>query len=186
MPRTFMAVFACSAALHAQASWSLRSPSTSPATRQHAGMTFDEARGVTLLLFGDNPPARTDFWQWDGAAWHLVQAGLPPYRTDFGLVYDSQRQRAVLFGGLDDLWEWDGIAWTGRIMVPRPSARSRPAMAFDRARQVTVVWSGSGATDQDVWEWNGTSWLDVPANPHPSSRLEAAMAFDPVNQNLLR
>jgi hypothetical protein len=187
---SFSVAVLCAAALHAQTSWSLRSPSTSPATRQHAGMTFDEARGVTLLLFGDNSPARNDSWQWNGAQWQPVQAGLPPYRIYFGLVYDSQRQRVVLFGGenggfFDELWEWDGIAWTQRVMLVRPSARSHHAMAFDRTRQRTVVWSGAGASNMDVWEWNGTSWQSVAANPHPSSRVDVAMAFDPVNQDLL-
>ena len=48
------AVTAGATTLRAQASWSLQYPPASATLRWHAGMTFDEARGVALLLFGSS------------------------------------------------------------------------------------------------------------------------------------
>jgi hypothetical protein len=54
-------------------------------------------------------------------AWHqIVTPSSPPGRMNHGLVYDSKRGVAVLFGGanscvdrtpLNDTWEFDGANW---------------------------------------------------------------------------
>src|SRR5262249_17570221 len=82
---------------------------------------------------GDNPP---------GSTTGVRQEKAPPAgpRSGPAIVYDSARQRPVLFGGstgsgdLGDTWEWDGPTWTQRATTG-PSPRHGHAMAYDSARQ---------------------------------------------------
>jgi galactose oxidase-like protein len=83
-------------------------------------------RGV--LLFGGNPgtgvsPVPADTYVYDGDVWHKPSpAQSPPARDDAAMVFDSDHQVMVLFGGLglnqgqtgplNDTWTWDGTNWT--------------------------------------------------------------------------
>ena len=56
--------------------WSLVSPAISPPPRYGAGMTYDSARGITVMFGGTAPvfgPAGpislTDTWEWNGSTW---------------------------------------------------------------------------------------------------------------------
>jgi hypothetical protein len=65
------------------------------------------------------------------------------------------------------------LEWT-QLMPPPQSA----AMAFDSARGVTVLFTGStGATNGETWESNGTVWTQR-AVSGPSPRGGHAMAYD--------
>ncbi len=62
-----------------------------------------------------------------------------------------------------------------------PSARDGYAMAYDRARQTTVLFGGNeegGASRNDTWLWDGTRWTEVIPATSPSPRLGAMMAYD--------
>ncbi|MBI2837798.1 MAG: IPT/TIG domain-containing protein [Acidobacteria bacterium] len=65
--------------------------------------------------------------------------------------------------------------WTS----PGPSPRYGYAMAYDRARQVTVMFGGNGAGRQnDTWVWNGMRWTEVFPATRPSPRDGAMMTYD--------
>lgn len=62
--------------------------------------------------------------------------------------------------------------WTQRFDVP--AARARPAMAYDAAREVVVLFGGDNDLSADdeafrrLWEWNGVEWshrTDVTGGP---------------------
>jgi len=117
------------------------------------------------------------------------------------MAYDAARGVVVLFGGgvggapeglLDDTWEYDGTTWTEVHPPTSPSARGHHAMAYDSAREVTVLFGGGGSppytthgpppgwdpTAADTWEYDGTTWTDVSPPTSPSSRGALAMAYD--------
>ena len=80
------------------------------------------------------------------------------------MAYDSNRQRTVLFGGLDsasdtrnDTWEWDGVIWVPMAPANSPSPRQQTAMAFDAGRGVVVLFGGRDGSLElsDTWEWDG-------------------------------
>jgi hypothetical protein len=84
------------------------------------------------------------------------------------MVEDRARQKLVLFGGvtnvgtsLQDTWEFDGTNWTQAFPSTMPAARGDAGMAFDRARNRTVLFGGyDGLTIYtDTWEWDGTAWI---------------------------
>lgn len=105
----------------------------------------------------------------------------PPFN---GSCWDSQRDVLVAYGGevagvpVFTMREWDGASWTDRTPSPRPSPRSRPALAFDEARAETVLFGGLPTPTPQTWTWDGNAWTQrSPAN-QPTVRFGAAAAFD--------
>src|SRR5439155_1054868 len=72
--------------------WTQASPSTSPVLRDNAAMTYDSARGVTVLFGGFSPIGYrlSDTWEWDGQNWtQRSAANTPPARWGHTMVYDT-------------------------------------------------------------------------------------------------
>ena len=170
---------------------------------------WNEGRAVTslstqLILEPLAPPSLTV----------VSQAG-PDRRVGAGMVYDSQRGKVVMFGGIafgsnprapsvtpesyasNDTWEWDGKTWEKRQPMTRPPALEQFSMAYDSHRGRTVIFGGfeysapdfplhTGALSYKVWEWDGTNWREAQsASPAPLARANAAMCFDSARQEML-
>jgi len=131
------------------------------------------------------------------AAWTDITLTLPSGRAETALAYDSVRDRIVMFGGeagtnspLGDTWELDGlnVNWflidTGGTAPP---ARRDHAMAFDEARQRTVLFGGAGSAllQNDTWEWDGSQWKQIATTTSPSARSGHCMAYHPVTQKIM-
>ncbi len=103
------------------------------------------------------------------------------------MAYDEARGLTVLFGGdtasgvASDTWEWDGLNWV-RVRPPRsPSGRYGAMMAYDAARQKTLLFGGYDWQNRrlnDAWEWDGASWGLVTAAAIPPGMEQAAMVYD--------
>ncbi len=161
------------------------SPPAKPSPRGYHYMTYDSARGVTVLFGGsDGSSSLGDTWEWDGTTWTLVTTTGPSPRANHAMAYDSARGVTILFGGYTtdyngETWEWDGTAWTQRI-VSGPSVRLAHKMAYDSARSVAVLfggYTGPGTHSGETWEWDGTAWTLV-ATTGPSPRGQHAMTYD--------
>jgi hypothetical protein len=91
-------------------------------------MVFDAARSCVVLFGGPGNSLFNDTWEWDGENWTQYEDIGPVPRSRHGMVYDSKRQRTVLFGGsagklnLNDTWEYDGSVWT-RVADTGPEPR---------------------------------------------------------------
>jgi hypothetical protein len=143
-----------------------------PSARYGHAMASDGARGLVVLFGGAvNDPTgalveNADTWEWNGARAHWTKASTasmtpPPPRLSHRLVFDSARNRTLMFGGenfagavFGDLWQWDGTSW---IQVPlagaRPAARARPSFAYDPQRHAIVLFGGfTTAAVSDTWE----------------------------------
>ncbi|MBI5490119.1 MAG: hypothetical protein HY905_22485 [Deltaproteobacteria bacterium] len=104
--------------------WAHANPAETPPVRDLHAMAYDPDRARVILVGGsgyvsDTYTAFQDHWEYDGSTWiqrHGV-TGLP--QTDRSpMVYDSARDRTVLFGGgvpcgdgpceetLADTWEY--------------------------------------------------------------------------------
>jgi hypothetical protein len=175
-------VLLCTSALYAQ------TPASLPKQVFYPGLTYDSHRHVTVLFdgLGEN---RTypGTWEWNGSSWTAKSGDQPPDRSGHGIVYDTTRQRIVVFGGfapndqlLGDTWEYDGSVWR-RAASTGPPPRGAMGMAFDSRRSRTVMFGGSSGPGrpvfQDTWEWDGVSWTTVAASG-PSGRSFHKMAFD--------
>jgi hypothetical protein len=183
-----------------------------PDARTEHSMVFEKSTGKVLLfggeaIFGDNPPA--DTWEWDpgtGGWSKLAPTTAPSARFDSAMVWDSQRSRAVLFGGMEggpdgnpqqDTWEWDPAhsTWTERTAEGnKPTARYGHAMAYDPGRGVTVLVGGwdiaTGNGLADVWEWDPTTaaWtlgLTGSEANLPTGRWYASLVTDSARNRLV-
>jgi hypothetical protein len=157
-----------------------------PARVDRPGLVYDSHRQVFVLFgggFGDRMTGET--WEHDGRGWRRGPAVGPPKRNTMGMVFDSGRNRVVLFGGyvensLGDTWEYDGRAWR-EVATGGPSPRGALAMAYDSRRGRTVLFGGGGpgsASLTDTWEWDGRVWTEVTTTRHPTGSSFHRMAFD--------
>lgn len=142
----------------------------------------------------------------------IQHGGGPEPRGGAGMVFDSWRRRAVLFGGYcygpnprttspsatyfhsNDTWEWDGRIWVKRNPSTKPPVLSEFGMAYDSNRGVTVVYGGkkfsaplynSFTISNEVWEWDGSDWRQVFPTTHPHARTRPTMAFDSIRNEVL-
>ena len=91
-----------------------------PGHRTHTGFVFDPVTENVLLISGGSDTFLSDIWAWDGEAWDEMPASNTPARSGNNVAYDPERDRFVLFGGvdrpggvaLDDTWEWDRVQWS--------------------------------------------------------------------------
>ncbi len=173
--------------------WSQPHADVKPPARLNASLTYDAARGRTVLFGGATVQAGVtgwlaDTWEWDGATWsQRASATSPSARSSAGMVYDSQRGRVVLFGGIgsgirqNDTWEWDGTDWTQLAPASSPPARNGAGMAYDSARGRAVLFGGYSSGDLplgDTWEWDGNDWHQLTPAKSPTARVRPVLAYD--------
>ncbi len=190
--------------------WAAATPG--PSARHGAAMIYDARQGAAVLFGGrDGSSFLADTWQRSSVPvtasfeWARIPMGgaggtWPLKRIKAGVAFDAARAQMVVYGGarIGGSWFssssfpqaviggalWDGSAWT--TMPVGPAGFAYPAMAYDSARQRTVLFGGRGLMppfmlflgDRDeTWEWDGAVWTQR-AVVGPSARGEHAMAYD--------
>jgi hypothetical protein len=192
--------------------WQNRTPTILPvvwpAGRATHKLVYDPVRKKVILFGGVvSSTAKADLWEWDGTlgTWtDITPFPLPdswPSPTHGGaLVFDSQRNRLVQFGGItkqvsNALWEWDLISrsWSNRTptAIPPywPNGRSSTSLAFDSRNSKTVLFGGDSFAD--LWEWDGQTgtWSNrtpypLPTN-WPSWRYGQGLVYDPSREKII-
>ncbi|MCA8948552.1 MAG: hypothetical protein KDE27_03575 [Planctomycetes bacterium] len=183
-----------------QSTWSLYflAPAFRPAARVEAVAAFDAAsQAVTLHGGFDGAGAPIgDVWRWDASlsAWQQCP-GAATGRGDHAMagLPQSPAGDLVVLGG-DDAGAQPppSVLLSNCAQLPAapvPADREAPAMAFDAARGVTVMFggwiAGSGPTDE-LWELRGNSWSQIlPGPTWPGPRFAAHMCYDPVRQRVV-
>jgi len=158
--------------------WTLRKPTNSPRGRERHAMAYDSTRRRTVLFGGEygSQLGLADTWEWDGTNWTQIKPTTSPsVRSKHEMVFDVARQRVVLHGGVvwtgngmrhGDTWEWDGKNWTEIKTAVAAIPRYRHKLAYDSARQRTVLFGGDidrEHINQDTWEY-GLPKLTFTAN----------------------
>jgi pimeloyl-ACP methyl ester carboxylesterase len=164
-----------------------------PLSRYFHSLVFDSNRGRVIMfggLFGKRlADPLNDLNSWDGKVWQSVTtANDPSARFGASMVWDSSRQKLVLFGGcadpkgrqaLGDTWEFDGSTWRQLSPKTSPPARAQAGFIYDSHRNVCVLHGGAATDEQmlaDTWEFDGTDWRQLASAPKP--RAFPAMAYD--------
>lgn len=155
--------------------WTSR-PVTEPYGPYESPLAFDSMRGLTLAR------AR-GLWAWDGDHWTLLGNGQP---TTSAVAYDRANDRILAVEGLSSMsriWEYEEDHWT-IINSNGPSTGCDPAIAYDEARQVLVLFGGSDNRVAfsktffgDTWEWDGSTWAHR-ASDGPLPRCCHKMVYD--------
>lgn len=188
-----LASIGCGTAANAQCvvNWTLRA-TTGPSVREDARMVYDPVSEKVILFGGANYNSGVRFndtWEWNGTAWTQRFPGstLPPARGGHGMAYDRSRDRVVLFGGnlpnnstnYADTWEYDGSNWTN-VANGTPAKRYHPGLAFDAARNVTMMVGGQTDLNQayrEAWAWDGSTWLRE-SNAAPAQGYGVSFDYD--------
>jgi hypothetical protein len=159
---------------------------------QHA-LAYDEVRRESVMFAGATDlgvglTLSDETWVWDGAVWTLQNSQQSPQaRSRHSIVFDSAREKAVLFGGtgngfiLGDTWTWNGSGWSLENPPDSPSPRTGHAMVYDTVRQETVLFGGAesfGQLSDETWVWNGNAWTVRQPAVSPPARSIASMFFD--------
>lgn len=186
-----------------------------------ATLTYDPANERALLFggaycdygecyYGDHTwslDLRKDNEKWEKI--HPTQS--PPYREYHSAVYDSQRERVVIFGGeqgwgsqyyLRDTWAFDLNQNEWQELTPAGPTRpklSRHVAVYDSIRDRMIVFSGARdnfgnpimESNQKIHVLNfensseGTWETLYPQGPYPSTREGAVAVFDPENNRMI-
>jgi len=131
----------------------------------------------------------------DQATWQQVDHRADLSRAGLSMVYDSNRQVAVLFGerissfttSLDETLEYDGTAWSKKVTATAPSPRFWHAMAYDSNRQRVILYGGQDDEDtfNDTWEYDGDDWVQISTDHSPPSRAPFSMVYDSTRSRIL-
>ncbi len=138
--------------------WQQVTTTTAPPAREEMAMVFDVGAGRTLLFGGYNRDTDTilgDTWVYDGTDWtQLTPATTPSPRYRTASVYDSVRQRMVIYGGFDGVqiltqtFEFLVDNWL-QISTATPGSANATEMyaGYDAvpARRKFVTFGGVGA-----------------------------------------
>ncbi len=152
-------------------------------------MVEEPVHGGVLLTTTAWTSGGTRMWRWTGADWQGLRPGAAHPTTVNAMCSDPSRGAIWCFdSGLGArTWRFDGVTWKQLAPTTSPVARSGSAMAFDRVRNVAVLFGGDNyfTTFDDTWEWDGLTWtLRNPAHRPPARQLHS-MAFDPVSGRIL-
>lgn len=177
--------------------WKEKFPKEAPSPRFGHAMAYDSIREKVILFGGmgeSNSDLKNDTWKWDGSDWEqLFPLDSPDPRVHHHMVYDSGRDKIIMFGGSDgkgldfnDLWEWDGHNWIKRDDIPEPKPKKRRAfgMAYDNISGRIYIFGGYKAIGDDwlddFWYFDGSSWTHINqlGQPKPSERAQVRMEFD--------
>lgn len=176
-------------------------------------MAWDIPNNVGVLFGGLGPfdgattlqHDSSETWLWNGSVWlERFPQTTPPRRAVQSMIFDTARNRVVMFGGrqapsdrdgqptyLNDTWAYDGDDWTRIVSAENPVPRQFGAMAYDRTRDRIILYGGNVlAEDQesftlrdDTWEFDGQQWISMGTGPKVAKPV---MGYDAtLNQTIL-
>ncbi len=170
-----------------------------PSARNNGSMVYSAEAGKIILFGGvtdrdvNNVLHELDeTWQWTGRRWaQMYPDHSPSPRAAFGMVYDSNRDRIVLFGGekdsdvYNDTWVFANGDWSELSPATQPPARQLPAMAFDPVQDRILMFGGTTKEGvlYDTWAFDGTNWQLIETDgPH---LLVPTMVYDAARDEIL-
>lgn len=184
--------------------WTERFPSVSPGGYSGGDMTYDSKsdRCILSVLSADFSTLQT--WAYDAntTTWTRLADG-PRRMVGQRIVYDSESDRIIMFGGfdlsnyklVDETWVYDYNTNTWTNMDPRvhPSGRNYIGMVYDTKADRVVVWGDwqrnyTPATDESVWtyDFNTNTWQEFEHKKDgPAVRDYLMLAYDSKTDKII-
>ncbi len=170
-----------------------------PQGRDGHHLAYDKESGRVILFGGIlgvdcqrvTSDTLDDTWSWDiqTQSWTEMSPSIHPAGRFFGqMVYDTESDRVILFGGLDDtlqplsdVWVYDFNTDSWEQVASGPEARSFQSMVYDSESDRVVVIGGvkqSGCYPQmpelfqDTWsyDYNNDTWTEVVSSENSPQR----------------
>lgn len=177
--------------------WNRRRCEHRPPITGFGAMTYDpNSRHIVLfggeaLPPGDSPlPVLSDeVWQFDGMDWMKLDVRGPSPRKYHQMVYDSARERFVVFGGFtgklrNETWELREAGWRQVESPEAPSPRKGFGLTYDPIGRRTLLFGGSPGGDE-LWSFDGAKWSRVMPLHSPPFREGAGFVFIPITRRVL-
>ncbi|MFW9985995.1 MAG: kelch repeat-containing protein [Candidatus Odinarchaeota archaeon] len=196
--------------------WENKTPSVSPSARSVHGMAYD-SESDRIVLYGGMPydpnaPSDrgtiADTWAYDynSNTWtNMSPATNPDLRYAFGFAYDSESDRAILFGGRyrnatvteerNETWTYDynTNTWTNMNPSVAPPIRNRFSMTYHAAWDKIILFGGDTGMSpntlaySDTWayDYNTNTWTQLAVQHHPSARIYTDLAYDSESDCIL-
>ena len=175
--------------------WKQMSPCPHP--QEIAGdMTYNSKADRIILVFPSDPesPGSWDFtltqtWAYDfnTDTWSRL-ADVPGGRIGARIVYDSESDKVILFGGFtlkyniyyDDTWAYDynSNTWTLMQSGSFPQGQNYQCMAYDPKADRIVNWGGDNA---NLWtyDYNTDTWKQqMPNKISPTASYYCGFTYD--------
>ncbi len=183
--------------------WTEVFPANAPSNRRASEMVYD-SESDRVILFGGGfdfgAGAVNDTWSYDPGTnvWTEMNPSIAPTaRIAHKMVYDSESDRVILFGGFNalggytvpsnyfgDTWAYDfnSDTWEELTTTGSPSARGVPSLAYDSESDRTVLFGGSMSSTSysDTWlfNYNTLIWQEMSPTESPSVRSRHGSAYD--------
>lgn len=157
------------------------------------------SKAQRIFLFGGFCSATkkrlNDLWKFDGEKWESVSSkNAPAPRSGHTMIYDSLRDRLIVFGGknqqrelLNDLWAWDGTNWT-LLSNEGPTPRQSHRMVFNNENGDFFLFGGSNSAKQslnDTWVFRKGAWKKLTSPQAPPPRLQHTLAYDDKRKKVI-
>jgi hypothetical protein len=166
-----------------------------PSPRGYVSMAYD-SESDKIILFGGQiegrgPVANGETWAYDIASntWTEMKPAISPYEKGaLDLVYDSESDRVILFGGNwgeKDTWAYDYNTNTWTEMAEGPADRLGYRAAYDAESDRYILFGGANFSGypvfyKDTWayDFNTDTWTEMEPVKRPYARNYHAMAYD--------
>ena len=190
-------------------SWNAVEPSVPPGVRGAHVAVYDSRRGRMIVAAGNSqdPPAELDVWVRgldQTSLWAKLELSGPgpTGRVFAAAIYDSLRDRVLLFGGTgnncpcygtSDLWELSfdgGPAWTQLFPAGEtPPARYGHTAIYDPIRDRMLIYGGWYG-GQDVWALSLAggvlAWSQLPVTgPQPGGLTNHSAVYDRAHDRMV-
>ncbi|MCA9757207.1 MAG: hypothetical protein KDA27_15485 [Candidatus Eisenbacteria bacterium] len=194
-----------SLSLGATPEWSDVSPTgLRPFGRRYPGVAFDSTRNRLILTHG---LILNDTWTLDfddplaWSEWTPPGGPLPKAIEGASLIYDTDDDRMIAFGGVGPLLDQTGETWQVNALGTYepfqlfpggdpPSPRYEHSAVYDTSRDRMIVFGGYGTGYlNDTWAMDleaSPTWAQLlPDGTAPSGRQAASAIYDPTADRIL-
>ncbi|TFG29843.1 hypothetical protein EU527_15290 [Candidatus Thorarchaeota archaeon] len=186
--------------------WEQVNTTLCPAPRSDTALCYDSLNQKTILFGGydfDNGSSLQDTWifHWNNHTWsEVLPISNPEPRYGHKMVYDSEHQNAILFGGRsalveNNLWtySYEANTWIEVSQGDGPEEVYWHSMTYDSLNSMIVVFGGRQShyltTDLYNQTWifdqSENSWTQMHPVVSPTQRVLASMTFDSIENRVL-
>jgi hypothetical protein len=174
--------------------------------RNAHSMAYHRGESQVYLFGGANDEeVLSDLWVLDGANWRqVVSKNEPEPRTFAPMIYDTENNRLVLFGGskvlfgkepdpqsrFNDTWQFKNNQWEKLMTNDAPPPRAEAGMAYDESRKTIVLFGGYYIENgefiklRDTWEFYDNDW-HLTSRTGPSERHGVSLVYEPEDRSIV-
>lgn len=176
--------------------WTQMFPAASPGGTSGGSMTYDSQADRCILSIVAEDYSALQTWAYDANnnVWTQLADG-PKVMVGQRIVYDSESDRIILFGGFgppwtygqgifDETWvyDYDTDTWTEMKPKVHPPGRNYQGMTYDSRADRVVMWGKVyfHPNKDVVWtyDFNTNTWQSFPYTNGPALRDYIDLAYD--------